>query len=65
MDDVVRPVTFYDGSLGSLPHRRTPPGGVVAALTPYRRWGLNPSHAATITPDTSGSVTENTGFSPS
>ena len=37
--------------LGRLPHRRTPTGGVVAALTPYRRWGLDPSGAATITPE--------------
>ena len=60
----VRAAAAAHGRLGRLPHRRTPPGGVVAALTPYRRWGLDPIHAATITPDTSGSVTENTGFSP-
>ena len=40
-----------DERLGGLPHRRTPTGGVVAALTPYRRWGLDPSGAATITPE--------------
>ena len=61
----VRAAAAADERLGGLPHRRTPPGGVVAALTPYRRWGLDPSHAATITPDTSGSVTDNTGLSPS
>ena len=61
----VRAAAAAHGRLGRLPHRRTPPGGVVAALTPYRRWGLDPSHAATITPDTSGSVTDNTGISPS
>ena len=35
-----------------LPHRRTSTRGVVAALTPYPRWGLDPSYVATITPDT-------------
>ena len=47
----VRAAAAAHGRLGRLPHRRTPTGGVVAALTPYRRWGLDPSRAATITPE--------------